>query len=96
MNQANHRPPLAKRAMNALLWTTQVLWGAFFSITSFGKVLCYEPALWNQPLYEGPWFSAVPQDLFIFIDCEFLRVVGLIRPAMSGVNRSSRRLLASA
>jgi hypothetical protein len=56
MNQANHRPPLAKRAMNALLWTTQVLWGAFFSITSFGKVLCYEPALWNNRSMKGLGF----------------------------------------
>jgi catechol 2,3-dioxygenase-like lactoylglutathione lyase family enzyme len=27
MNQVNHRPLLAKRAMNTVLWTTQVLWG---------------------------------------------------------------------
>jgi uncharacterized membrane protein YphA (DoxX/SURF4 family) len=33
-----------------------------------------------------PWFSAVPQDLFIFIGvCEFLGGVGLILPAMTGV-----------
>jgi DoxX-like family len=33
-----------------------------------------------------PWFSAVPQGLFVFIGiCEFLGGVGLILPAMTGV-----------
>jgi hypothetical protein len=33
-----------------------------------------------------PWFSAVPQDLFIFIRiCGFLGGVGLLLPAMTGV-----------
>jgi hypothetical protein len=41
--------------------------GPFFSVTGFGKVLCYKLALWNQALHEVPWFSAVRQDLFIFI-----------------------------
>ena len=72
--------------MKTALWTVQVLWGVFFSITGFGKVLCYKPALWNQALHEAPWFSAVPQDLFIFIGvCEFLGGVGLILPAITGV-----------
>src|SRR5712691_5520954 len=40
----------------------------------------------NQALHEVPWFSAVPQDLFIFIGvCEFLGGAGLIVPAMTGV-----------
>jgi hypothetical protein len=57
--------------MNAALWTAQVLWGVFFSLNGFGKILCYNPALWNQALLEVPWFSGVPQDLFIFIGvCE--------------------------
>ena len=51
--------------MNTALWTVQVLWGVFFSLTGFGKVLCYKPALWNQALQDVPWFSAVLQDLFI-------------------------------
>jgi uncharacterized membrane protein YphA (DoxX/SURF4 family) len=73
-------------AMNAALWTAQVLWGVFFSLNGFGKVLCYKPALWNQALQEVPWFSAVPLDLFIFIGvCEFLGGIGLILPAMTGV-----------
>jgi uncharacterized membrane protein YphA (DoxX/SURF4 family) len=64
----------------------QVLWGVLFSLTGFGKILCYKPALWNQARHEVPWFSAVPQDLFIFIGvCEFLGGVGLILPAMTGV-----------
>jgi uncharacterized membrane protein YphA (DoxX/SURF4 family) len=72
--------------MNAALWTAQVLWGVFFSLNGFGKILCYNPALWNQSLQEVPWFSAVPQDLFIFIGvCEFLGGIGLILPAMTGV-----------
>jgi hypothetical protein len=75
----------------------QVLWGVFFSVTGFGKVCCYKPALWNQVLQDVPWFSAVPQDLFIFIGVsEFLEGVGLILPAMTESNRSSRRLLPSA
>jgi hypothetical protein len=61
-----HQPTLAKRAMNSALWISQVSWGAFFSITGFGKVCCYNPALWNQARQEVPCFSAVPQDLFTF------------------------------
>lgn len=43
--------------MNTALWTVQVLWGAFFSLTGFSKALCYKSALWNQALDEVPWFS---------------------------------------
>jgi uncharacterized membrane protein YphA (DoxX/SURF4 family) len=72
--------------MKATLWTTQVLWGIFFSVTGFGKALCYKPALWNQALQDVPWFSAVPQGLMIFIGvCEFLGGVGLILPAITRV-----------
>jgi uncharacterized membrane protein YphA (DoxX/SURF4 family) len=72
--------------VNSVLWILQVLWGVFFSVTGFGKLLCYNPALWNQALQEVPWLSAVPQDLFIFIGvCEFLGGVGLLLPAMTGV-----------
>jgi len=57
-----------------------------FSVTNFGKVLCYKPALWHQALQEVPWLSAAPQDLFIFIGvCKFLGGVGLLLPAMTGV-----------
>jgi hypothetical protein len=45
--------------MNTALWTVQVLWGVFFSLTGFGKVLCYKPPLWNQALHEVPWFSVI-------------------------------------
>ncbi len=59
--------------MKTALRTAQILWGVFFSITGFGKILWYKPALWNQALHEVPWLSAVPQDLIIFIGvCEFL------------------------
>jgi hypothetical protein len=72
--------------MNTALWTMQVLWGIFLSITGFGKILWYKPALWNQALREVPWLSGVPQDLAIFIGvCEFLGGVGLILPATTGV-----------
>jgi hypothetical protein len=30
--------------MNTALWSVQVLWGVFFSLTGFGKALCYSPA----------------------------------------------------
>jgi hypothetical protein len=49
-----------RSTMNTAPWTVQVLWGVFFSVTGFGKILCYKPALWNQGLHEVPWFSAVP------------------------------------
>ena len=72
--------------MNRILWTLQVLWGLFFSFTGFGKVLCFNQAVWNEMLPRVPWFSAVPQALFVFIGvCEFLGGVGLILPAMTGV-----------
>ena len=72
--------------MNKALWTSQVLWGVFFSVTGFGKICCYNSALWNKTRPRVPWFSAVPQELFVFIGiCEFLGGVGLILPAMTGV-----------
>jgi len=56
-----------------------VLRGAFFSITGFGKVSFYKPTLWNQLRQGVRWFSAVPQDLFIFnVVCEFLGGIGLL------------------
>jgi uncharacterized membrane protein YphA (DoxX/SURF4 family) len=77
---------LAEGIMNTALWTVQVLWGAFLSLNGFGKICCYNQALWNQALHDVPWLSALPQDLFIFIGvCEFLGGVGLILPAMTGV-----------
>jgi hypothetical protein len=30
--------------MNTALWTVQVLWGVFFSVTGFGKVLMFNAA----------------------------------------------------
>jgi hypothetical protein len=75
-----------RSTMNIALWTLQVLWGVFFSFTGFGKVLCYDTGVWNHMLPQVAWFSAVPQDLFVFIGaCEFLGGVGLILPAMTGV-----------
>jgi uncharacterized membrane protein YphA (DoxX/SURF4 family) len=75
-----------RSTMNIAIWTLQVLWGVFFSLTGFGKVLMFNSALWNQARLEVAWFSAVPQDLFVFIGvCEFLGGIGLILPAMTGV-----------
>src|SRR5580704_8772734 len=75
-----------RSTVNIALWTLQVLWGLFFSFTGFGKVLCYDPAVWNHMLHNVAWFSAVPQDLFVFIGaCEFLGGIGLILPAMTGI-----------
>jgi DoxX-like family len=73
--------------MNIALWIAKVLWGAFFCFTGFGKILCYRADVWNLTLHQPvPWFSAVPQGLFVFIGiCEFLGGVGLILPAMTGV-----------
>jgi len=72
--------------MRIPLWTVQVLWGAFFSITGFGKIFWYKQALWNQAVHEVPWVSAVPQDLLVFIGfCEFLGGVALLVPAIAGV-----------
>ena len=75
-----------RSTMNTVLWTMQVLFGVFWSLTGFGKVMWYKPVLWNQALHEVPWLSAVPQQLIIVIGvCEFLGGVGLILPAMTGV-----------
>jgi uncharacterized membrane protein YphA (DoxX/SURF4 family) len=72
--------------MKTTLWILQLLWGVSFSITGFGKILWYKPALWNQALQQVPWLSAVPQDLAVFIGiAEFLGGVGLILPAITGV-----------
>jgi uncharacterized membrane protein YphA (DoxX/SURF4 family) len=77
---------LAEGIMNTTLWTVQLLWGAFFSLNGFGKVCCYNQALWNQTLRDVPWLSRVPEDLFVFIGvCEFLGGIGLILPAITGV-----------
>ncbi len=75
-----------RSAMNGGLWTLQVLWGVFFSFTGFGKVLCLNQAVWKETLPRVPWFSAIPQGLFVFIGaCEFLGGAGLILPAMTRV-----------
>jgi hypothetical protein len=72
--------------MKTALWTLQVLFGLFFSITGFGKMLCYDAAQWNEALHQVSWFAAVPQDLFVFIGvAELLGGVGLILPAITGV-----------
>jgi uncharacterized membrane protein YphA (DoxX/SURF4 family) len=85
MNQIN-RPPFAKRAMNAALWTIQILSGVFWTVTGFGKIFWYNTTLWNQARHEVAWFSAVGQGLLIFIGaCEFLGGIGLILPAISRV-----------
>ena len=82
-SKAIHQP---RPVMNSVLWILQVLWGVFFSFTGFGKILCINEAVWHQMLPRVPWFSAVPQSLFVFIGvCEFLGGVGLIVPAMTGV-----------
>ena len=46
--------------MNIALWTVQVLWGVFFSLTGFGKVLCNKPALRNQRSMKCLGFPRVP------------------------------------
>ncbi len=81
------RAAFKNRTMNIALWILQVLWGVFFCFTGFGKIMCYRPDVWNHTLHQPvPWFSAVPQGLFVFIGvCEFLGGAGLILPAMTGV-----------
>lgn len=82
----NSQQSLATRTLNILLWTTQVLWGVIFCITGIGKVLAYDPAVWNRMLHQVAWFSAVPQGLFIHIGlCEGLGGLGLILPAITRV-----------
>jgi uncharacterized membrane protein YphA (DoxX/SURF4 family) len=78
-----HQP---QSGMNITLWTLQILSGLFWSVTGFGKVLCWNPSVWNQTLPRVAWFSAIPQGWFVLIGiCEFLGGVGLILPAMTGV-----------
>jgi len=81
------RTAFKNQTMNIALWILQVLWGVFFCFTGFGKIMCYRPDVWNHTLHQPvPWFSAVPQSLFVFIGvCEFLGGAGLILPAMTGV-----------
>jgi hypothetical protein len=82
--------------MNTALWTMHVVWGCLLRLNGFGKVCCYHPALWNQALQELPWFPRCRRHLFIIIGgCDFLGGVGLTLPAMTGVNRSSRRTAAT-
>jgi uncharacterized membrane protein YphA (DoxX/SURF4 family) len=72
--------------MNIALWTLQVLFGVFWSVTGFGKACCIDLAVWNHMLPQVPWFAAIPRALFVFIGaCEFLGGVGLILPAMTRV-----------
>jgi hypothetical protein len=72
--------------MQTALWTTQVLWGIFFSLNGFGKICCIDQDLWNQSVRQVAWFAAIPRPLFIFIGvCEFLGGIGLILPALTGV-----------
>ncbi|HUA16239.1 MAG TPA: DoxX family protein [Verrucomicrobiae bacterium] len=73
--------------MNIAFWILQVLWGVSFCITGFGKLVCFRTDIWNRTLHQPvPWFSAIPQGLFVFIGvCEFLGGLGLILPAMTRV-----------
>jgi len=83
-----HRPQSRLRSgMNITLWILQVLAGVSFCITGFGKMMCYRQDIWEQTLHQPvPWFSAVPQALFVFIGVsEFLGGVGLILPALTRV-----------
>jgi uncharacterized membrane protein YphA (DoxX/SURF4 family) len=82
----NRNESVATKTLNVLLWIVQILGGVFFCFTGFGKVLAYDPAVWNRMLHQVAWFSAVPQWLFIFIGlCEGLGGIGLIVPAMTRV-----------
>jgi len=86
MDHLNQDSSLATKPLSVLLWTLQALWGVFFTFTGFGKVLCYDPAVWNHQLHQVAWFSAVPQSLFVFIGaCEGLGGIGLILPAVTGI-----------
>src|SRR6266542_4075246 len=40
-NEGRGKDTLTEATMDTALWTVQVLWGFFFSLTGFGKVLCY-------------------------------------------------------
>jgi hypothetical protein len=72
--------------MKKALWILQALWGVFFSLTGFGKIMCYRPDVWSHTLPQVAWFSSVPQNLFVFIGVsEFLGGVGLILPAMTSI-----------
>jgi hypothetical protein len=56
--------------------------GSFLQHHRLRQSLIYKPALWNQARQEVRWFSAMPQDLFIFNGvCEFLGSVGLLPAA---------------
>jgi len=84
---SNHNATQTHSALNATLWSAQVLWGVLFSFTGFGKILCFNQAVWNHTLHQPvAWFHAVPQELFVFIGiCEFLGGIGLILPGITGI-----------
>ena len=45
---SNHKTKHQPRfTMNAALWTSQVLWGVFLSVTGFAKIMCYRLDVWN-------------------------------------------------
>lgn len=73
--------------LNIALWILQVLAGASFCITGFGKFMCFRTDIWSRTLHQPvPWFSAIPQALFVFIGLsEFLGGVGLVLPAMTRI-----------
>jgi len=83
-SKTKHQP---RSVTNIALWIFQLLWGVGFCVTGFGKLMCFMPDIWNRTLHQPvPWFSAVPQGLFVFIGvCEFLGGVGLILPSMTRV-----------
>lgn len=75
-----------RSVLNITLWTIQVLLGIFWSISGLGKMLCLDDRIWSRTLPQVPWFSAIPQSLFVFIGLsEFLGGVGLILPGLSGI-----------
>jgi DoxX-like family len=72
--------------MNRAHWAIQVLWGFFFAGSGFGKILLLDPVLYRRAPEAVAWYAAVPRELIVFIGvCEVLGGIGLILPAMTGV-----------
>jgi hypothetical protein len=74
--------PVRDRSLHAVLWFGQLVLAAVFAFTGYSKMSQPIAALAGQM----PWVIDVPPMLVKFIGaCEFIGAVGLVVPALTGV-----------
>jgi hypothetical protein len=75
-------PPVRDRSLNIVLWLGQLVLASVFAMTGLAKLTSPIFALASQM----PWVTDVPAPLVHFIGaCEIAGAIGLVLPALTGV-----------